>query len=105
MPAWPAPAGVAVFVLPSDVTDIAAPIGSPSVINATRSSSSVSAMNRLSSASSRPMMTPVVTGQSYRTEYVSMVPRPLTWRVNGTLGSAAISSCSALLRSATQSTG
>ena len=50
-------------------------------------------------------MTPVVVGQSYRTEYVSMVPAPLAFRVTGTFGSAAMSCCNSLLRSAAHSPG
>jgi len=47
-----------------DFTSMRAPIGSPSLINATRASSSERAMNRLPSDSRRPMMTPVRIGQS-----------------------------------------
>ncbi len=88
-----------------DFTSMRAPSGSPSDISAT---------NRFVGAQRHE---PGVVGLQpadddagglrpvERTEYVSMTPVPSASRVTGTLGSAAISACSALLLSAAHSTG
>ena len=51
------------------------------------------------------MMMPVRVGQSYRTEYVSIVAGPSALMVTGTSGSRYTSSQSAALLSGTQSAG